>query len=211
MSALEREGGTLGDRFVHATNNVLLLAPSFDGCADDACVDLLSVDPPGGENVLFVTFVQSPDERLLRWRSRRDAAAPARIGFVDAGDSTRSAAVTSTGTGGPADTVSVRTVSNAGDLTHLGIQLSTYLSEWEDDPNRTVVCFHSLSTLLQYADLERIFRFLHAITGRIRSADAVAHYHMDPSAHDAKTLNTLTTLFDGIVEWDGEDWVVRNR
>lgn len=211
MSALDRDESPLADRLGPTTNNVLLLAPAMASCEDDGCVDLL--EPPGADDrdLLFVTFVQSPDERLERYRSTSEAEAPARVGFVDAGDSTRSAAAVAGSSATPADAISVRTVSNAGDLTDLGIKLSTYLSEWSPDGRRIVVCVHSLSTLLQYADLQRVFRFLHVLTGRVRSADALAHYHMDPAAHDGQTRNTLSTLFDGIAEWDGEAWRVRNQ
>lgn len=124
-------------------------------------------------------------------------------------DSVRSAAAASPASaGGP---VSVRAVSSPADLTDLGISVNAFLSEWAGDGNRTVVCFHSVTTLLQYVDLQRAFRFFHLIAGRVREVDGLAHYHVDPSAHDDRTVNTLTTLFDGVAEWDGADWRVRNR
>ena len=211
MSALDSEQTTLAERFGGDAHNVLLLAPPMDACDGDGCVDLLTVDPPAGEDVLFVTFVDSPDERLEAWRTRAGNESPAKVGFVSVADSTRSAAAASTPLGGVGGELSIRSVSSPADLTDLGIKVSTFLAEWDDDGNRTVICFHSLTTLLQYVELHRAFRFFHVITGRVRAADGLAHYHIDPTAHDERTINTLTTLFDGVAEWDGTDWQIRNR
>lgn len=211
MSALDSEHETLAERVGGDAHNVLLLAPPMDACADDGCVDLLTVDSPGREDVLFVTFVDSPDERLEVWRSRAGNEPPAKLGFVNVADTTRSAAVAATSAVGPGEEFSIRSVSSAGNLTDIGIEVSKYLAEWDGDGNRTVVCFHSLTTLLQYVDLQRAFRFLHVVTGRVRATEGLAHYHVDPSAHDARTINTLKTLFDGLAEWDGTSWQVRNR
>lgn len=211
VSALDSEQPSLADRIGGDTHNVLLLAPPMDGCDGDGCIDLLTVEPPDGEDVLFVTFVESPDERLETWRSRAGNAPPAKIGFVNVADATRSAAAASQPTGGARGGLSIRSVSSPGNLTDLGIEVSRYLSEWDGDGNRTVVCFHSLTTLLQYVDLQRAFRFFHVLTGRVRATDGLAHYHMDPSAHDERTINTLKTLFDGVAEWDGAGWQIRNR
>ncbi len=75
---------------------------------------------------------------------------------------------------------------------------------WAKNQNQTVICFHSLTALIQYADLQRVFRFLHVLTARIDLIDAVAHFHMDPGAHDAQTRNTLVQLFDAVINI-GED------
>ena len=210
VSSLDREEASLAARVGDEAHNVLLLAPPMDPCAEDGCADFLTVDAPSEEDVLYVTFVQSPDDRLESWRSRVGNERPARIGFVDVDGSTRSA-VDATAGGGPAVDVTIQTVSSPGNLTDLGIKVSEYVEAWEADGNQTVICFHSLTALLQYADLQRAFRFLHVLTGRVRTTNGFAHYHMDPSAHDPRTLNTLMTLFDGVVEWDGEDWSVRSR
>ena len=209
MSALDSEHPRLADRVGEDTHNVLLLAPPTDAHAEDGCVDLMTVEPPAGEDVLYVTFTESPDQRLEAWRRGTDDERPAKLGFVNVDDSSRSAVESSPARSGTA--LSVRSVSNPADLTDLGIQLDAYLAEWADDGNRTVVCFHSVTTLLQYVDLQRAFRFFHVITGRVRESDARAHYHVDPSAHDVRTMNTLMTLFGAVAEWDGDDWHVRNR
>lgn len=69
----------------------------------------------------------------------------------------------------------------------------------------------SLTTLLQHVDLRRSFRFLQAMTTRLAEPDATVHYHLDPAAHDAKTINTLKQLFDAVVEVDHRSVTVTTR
>jgi len=209
VSALDTEHHRLADRFGEDAHNVLLCAPPMDTHAEDGCVDLLTAEPPADEDVLFVTFVQSPDQRLDSWRGGTDGERPAKLGFVNVDDSTRSVAAASHASAGEA--LSIRSVSSPADLTDLGIELNAFLEEWAGDGNQTVLCFHSVTTLLQYVDLPRAFRFFHVITGRVRESGVRAHYHVDPSVHDEGTINTLLSLFDGVAEWDGDDWQVRAR
>jgi archaellum biogenesis ATPase FlaH len=58
----------------------------------------------------------------------------------------------------------------------------------------------SLSTLLQYADSQRVFNFLHTITGRVSAADYLGVATLDPTTQNPKETNTLTSLFDAVVE-----------
>lgn len=189
---------------------VLLFAPSLDSCDDDACLDLLTVTDPAQENVLSVTFTQSATDRIQLWDSHVDER-PAHTGIISIGEMTRSTSANSTTTLQPgAGPLVIETVSDPSDFTNLGMTISSFLSEWDEDSNQTVACFHSITALLQYASLQRVFRFLHVLTGRIESSDAVAHYHMDPSAHDQQTISTLTPLFDAIIELDDDgEWSVR--
>jgi hypothetical protein len=34
---------------------------------------------------------------------------------------------------------------------------------------------------------------------RLNAADAVAHFHLDPSAHDEEVVNTFASIFDDVV------------
>ena len=53
-----------------------------------------------------------------------------------------------------------------------------------------------------FRSLQRAFRFLHVVTGRVKTAGGVGHYHLDPEAHDRQTLATLKGLFDAVVNVD---------
>lgn len=193
---------------VEEAGNVLLLAPPLESTADEACMRLLTPVPPEAETVLYVTFTNSADDRLSHWRSHATGP-PAGAGVVCIGELARSAGAIADGAeAGMNTSVGVETVTDPSDLTGLGIAINQFIEQWSDDERKIVVCFDSLTTLLQYADLERVFRFLHVLTGRLRSAGALAHYHMDPTAHDEGTQNTLKSVFDAVVSVDDDGGLV---
>jgi len=185
-------------------SNVLLLAPALSDSEDEACIDLLTIADISHENVLSVTFTQTAQDRLELWHTHVGDDLPAQAGIITVGEQTRSTSASRSSPSRTPGPITIDVVSEPADLTGLGISLTNYLSEWAENNNQTVVCFHSLTPLLQYADLQRVFRFLHVLTGRIASSDAVAHYHMDPSAHDEQTRQTLVQLFDATIELDAD-------
>lgn len=202
---------TLPDRLAGA-NSTLLLSSSFsDG---DDCAELLRPGAADDTNVLWVSYTKSPDQQLRRWRAHTDDR-PAEMGMVSVEDSTRSVAADSGGDSGPSlpgPNAPIETVTSPNDLTGLGIRITEFLSDWEENDNRTVVCFDSLTALLQYVELDTAYEFLHIITGRMASADAFAHFHMDPDAHDEQTVEIVTSLMDAVVDVDeAGDRTIRSR
>lgn len=206
----ERVGSIGGGEFpelreLGSVSNVLLLAPSIGSVESDACHTLLGQTPPESTNVLGVTFTQTPAERVERWQEHADGP-PARGGIV---------AVGQTGSDVDEHAWAIKEVENPTDLTGVGIELSELLSGMAavaEEENETIVaCFDSVTSLLQYADLQRTFRFLHVVTGRIKSVDGLGHFHVDPAAHSEQDLATIRGLFDAVVEVneDGEFTVTR--
>ncbi|WP_227352967.1 DUF7504 family protein [Haladaptatus salinisoli] len=193
-------------------SSVLVLGSSMSTETDELCIDLLTRTTPEQENVLWITFTRSPDGCLQDWLSHAGER-PANLRFLSVGETVRSvtaATAVQATTDVRADPV-IDTLSNPGDLTGLGIKTSEVLRQWHGDGNRTVVCFHSLTALLQYSDAQTVYKFLHVLTGRFATAGVTAHFHLDPDAHDAQTVNTLKTLFDAVVEFDDGEWIVRTR
>ena len=188
---------------------VLLLTPSIHAETDETCHDLLTLPDSRGENVLWVTYTRSPDACVRNWLSRADEQ-PRNARIVTVGETTRSTSAAAGGDVGPSNDI-VEPLSNPSDLTGLGIKLSEILQKWGDNGNETVACFDSLTALLQYADLQTVYKFLHVLTGRFNTADVTAHFHLDPNACDQQTISTLTSLFDTVVELDDDEWVVRSR
>ncbi|ESP88617.1 DUF7504 family protein [Candidatus Halobonum tyrrellensis] len=197
-------------------SSVLLLSTAMSTEGDRACADLLLPSEADDQNALWIAYTKSPDAQVRRYRSRTDAR-PRNIGIISVDNGARSAAAMvggdeSSGPAGPAGTGGpTETVTNPNDLTGLGIRITEYLSEWDDTDGRTVVCFDSLTALLQYVDLGTAYEFLHVLSGRFDALGAFAHFHMDPSAHDAQTVETITSLFDAVVEVDGDERTVRAR
>jgi hypothetical protein len=188
---------------LEGVSNVLLLAPSLGRHGPDAGLRLLTQSPPERTNVLAVSYVETPGEFVGRWEEAAGGS-PARGGFVTVGEAE-----------GTIDDPAwaVRAVENPADLTGVGIELSELLSgiatAAEDDED-IAFCFNSITSLLQYADVQRAFRFLHVVTGRVKTVGGVGHYHLDPEAHDNQTMATLKGLFDAVVEVDADgNWDVQ--
>lgn len=199
-------------------SNTVVHSPSFGGGDMRTCIDLLGVRPAEELNALIVTYTQSAD----RWLSSYDQTGthrPQNTVVVSVGESMRSTMATRSGSSGarpliPGEPV-IDTLGNPTDLTGLGIKITEYLREFEETrheggPRGIGFCFDSLTALLQYADQERVFRFLHTLTTWIDQSNAHAHYHLDPDAHDPATIATLEPLFDATVDTtpgpDPTDW-----
>ena len=178
--------------------NVLLSAPSLTGGEREVCTDLLLGADPAETSVLWVTFRRDAGTCIEQWTTATDAE-PSNAAVVAVGDTTPAVDVA---------WADVESVSSASDLTGLGIEIGEFLSAWDGE---VVVCFDSLTAMLQYVELETAYEFLHAITGQLYAADARAHFHIDPSAHDTQTVDSITSLFDAVVDLGGEDVEVRKR
>jgi hypothetical protein len=186
---------------------VLLLAPLDSTHDATACNELLSALPSSPTHVLGVTFDSPSEEQLDTWEFDGDSTA--QISIITVGDFTRSAASRGSEDRRPIDPVRVDTVADPDDLTTLGRRVSDQFSEWDLADEQPVVCFRSLTALLETTDLERVFRFLHIQIGRLSSAGANAHFHLDPRAHDDQTVDTIRPLFDTVLDVDDDGtWTI---
>lgn len=186
------------------TSSVLVLASDAALDPDDSAYwDL--VEEMTGERpaVVLVTFERPPNQRAQAVREK--LGAPDAMRVVAVGESARTVGATEGPTDGP-----VAVVEHPGDLTELGIRLSEALEDWQDRDD-LVVCFHSLTALLDHATVERAFRFLHVLTSRLQAAEATAFFHLDPEAHDPSAVATLQPLFDGILQYEDGEWTMIRR
>lgn len=95
----------------------------------------------------------------------------------------------------------IRTCGSPGDLTGMGIEFSQLSKETASKGIDNVrVGFDSLSPVLMYVDLERLFRFLHVFTRQIQTKNWIGLFAIDPDSHEAQVMNTLNQLFDGILQ-----------
>lgn len=175
---------------------VLLLSPDTDH-STEACMSMLSGPPPEGSRLLVVSLDSTPDDVIDLWRSI-NGPLPSETGVIAVGEVTRSAASSPAGPG--AAPVTIDSVADPADLTGLAMAIGPYLDAWSESSRTPAVCFHSITSLLFHADQSRVFRFLHSTTGRLRDIGAIAHYHLNPAAHDEATVNRFAALFDAVVE-----------
>lgn len=78
----------------------------------------------------------------------------------------------------------------------IGETISRVIDEHNDDGVTISVAFEILSELLSKCELERLFQFLHLLTARVESADALSHFYCDPNRESGPTINLLSELFD---------------
>lgn len=102
------------------------------------------------------------------------------------------------------ESVVIETLHNPQDVTRLGVIINKYLSRGDTPP---VVCFHTLTEILRFVGVEKMFRFLHVLQARVRSVGARAHYHIDPESVDEQAISTLKPLFDFTFTFDHDGTV----
>ena len=145
------------------------------------------------EGVLFVTTNESAGP-ILEDVEERVGSVPEQFRLVDC-------VAERQGTEGRYPPERVEYVSSPADLTGIGIGVSEQLRRLSAaGVEDTRICFYSLSTLLMYAELETVFRFLHVLSGRVDSMAGLGLFALDPTTHEESTVNTLKQLFDGVIE-----------
>lgn len=180
------------ERAIPASVRAVLLAGPPTDRVRSLCTTLHRADAE--TDLLVVTYTREPSEYL----ADLDDGAVGDVVVISVGD---------TAPGGDEEGVTTRQVDAPADLTQLGIEIGDALEGRE----QVSVCFDSLTTTLQYADYTDVYEFLHAVTGRLRAADARTHAHINPIAHDDQVLAGLSTLFDARVELLGGDLSVETR
>jgi hypothetical protein len=171
------------------TANVLVLSERLDSAARATYVEELVT--PGLANLLVVSFAEDPARWLDAWGTADER--PGTTVLVQESDPE------------VADPPGVEHVAEEpADLTGLGITVSGRLTNWQR--SESLLMFEPLGTLLEHVELKRVFRFLHVLVNRVKSTGATAHYHLDPSAHDDRTVATLTSLFDTVVAYEEGRW-----
>lgn len=115
------------------------------------------------------------------------------FGVVDATPGSRSAPR-------PRETEPITDLSSPADLTGLGIAVSEWLDTPEDDSTTGVrAVVDSLEPMLVYSDRDRVLQFLHTLTARIRSAEGLGLFAVNPDSHNAQTFSALKQFFDGVL------------
>ena len=174
----------------------------------DAGTSVLLAGPAmtGKRRLLFDLVGGSPDEAALLVSTKRDADRFRREFLETRADPTEwetrlvDCVSRSRSTRGTRDSATTKYVSSAGDLTGIGIATSGFMREFHHDDREARFGLHSLSTLLMYADLKRVFQFCHVMTGRMETAGISGVFSLDTTARNAESLDVLKGLFDAMVE-----------
>ncbi|WP_313692042.1 DUF7504 family protein [Halorarum halobium] len=189
-----RENGSRPPGIADA-GNVLVLGDPHGSSAFERHRPELSTDGP----LLFVAFTGA-DVRMLETHGdeRRDCyvvdATPQGVALVD-----------------ETDRVTVESVSSPANLTDVGVAIDKLLDRAGETDGQIDCCVPSLTALLQYVDRQRGYRFCNAMANRLAAADAFAHYHLTPEAHDEMTVDTFASLMDAVVRVDADGATVIKR
>jgi hypothetical protein len=175
--------------------NTIVLAPSLSDQKRQTCLDLQQAGPTDRLDVLYVTYSSAPAELVTQWRDTVGGL-PARMGIVVV-----SAQPGQRGDDALPENVFV-TTANPNDITGLGMRLNNYLNDRDGD-TQLVVCFDSMTEMLQFSELQPAYKFLHMFAGQLRDADACGHFHLDPGAHEDRTISRLKPLFDAAFDLTG--------
>lgn len=171
-----------------------------NGAARDARVafyDAIADGISSGEAAIVIATNDSPKQVIAALRDRTTVDVD-RLAIVDA---------TGEGEDGVIDGVTVRAVGSTGDLTGLSLAFAKQLQLLEERNVATQVRvgLDTVSTLLMYAEVQTVFRFLHVFTSRLGSTDLLGVFTLTPDMHDKKEVSTVRTLFDTEVRVeDGE-------
>ena len=169
--------------------NLLVTGPPMTG-KYDLLVRLLAEGFRHDEGAVVVSTQGGPDRVHADITERLGVDSVADLGIVDC---------TGQESGRSGDD-RIRYVSSPADLTGIGMASSELIQTFADRGRGVRVGLHSLSQLLMYADVKTVFRFLHILTGRTSSADALGVCTLDSEAHDGQTVHTIRQLFDGMIE-----------
>lgn len=178
-----------------SSNTLVLASPTTAG--QSICASHFSQESVSDSNLLGITYSGSAYDRFDQWEQR--GGSPANSTVIDVGASTRSADTDPADPiDHPANSFTVWTLEDETNLARLGKLIAEELSEWELNGHRTEVCFHSVTDLLEHVDQKTAFQFLHVLTARFNSKNVEAHFHMDPSVHEEKTIQIFSEVFDAV-------------
>ncbi|WP_246084409.1 DUF7504 family protein [Salinadaptatus halalkaliphilus] len=179
-----RSGVHVGNE-IGGTGNVLVLSPPGTDGADDARIHFTAP----ADVALFVTTnvddrLDTLATRLSEWPTRTIVLTTSErpLEGIESDLSDVSLEI-------------VKLDSGLG-LAGLGETISRVIDEHNDPGYKLSVGFEIVSEIVAKFDLERVFRFLHLLTSRIESADALGHYYWHPQQQTGPTLNLLGELFD---------------
>jgi len=170
--------------------NVLVTGPALGGIRE-VVLQMLASGDPDREGRILLTTDKNGTETLADIERIGGRLNPDRLGIIDAAHESS-----------PDCEGVVRTVETPADLTGMGMEFSVLyqkLDEYGIDRVRTGLC--TLSPVIVYAeDLKPVFRFLHTMTGRIRTAGGLGVFAIDPETQDEQALSSIMQAFDARIE-----------
>jgi len=173
---------------VDAGTSLLVTGPSLGGTRE-LVMGLLACQE--GEGLLLLSTDLGGEEAIDQFETNGCAYDTSRMALID-----------STENSVDDDGRNVHAVSSPRDLTGMGIIFSSlYEDLYGAGIEQVRTGLYTLGPLLMYTEkIQPLYRFLHTMIGRIRTADGLGVSAMDPEAQDETTFRTLSQPFDAQVE-----------
>lgn len=171
--------------------SLLIAAPAMSG-KQDLALDLLAAGLDGTNGLLIVTTNKSASACIDELEERVTVFDRDQVGVIDCSGSSQQQAIRD---------IATQRVSSPGDLTGISIGTAKLMQQFtSQDISSVRHGLVSISTLLQYLELDTVFKFLHIYTSRISDTQGLGIFTVDNAAHDSQTINTVMNEFDGILE-----------
>ncbi|AHG04536.1 hypothetical protein HALDL1_13785 [Halobacterium sp. DL1] len=180
-------GGDLDE--LPAGTNIVVVGPSMSG-KQALALELLAAGYEDGDGILCIS-TESAEKVYTDLERHVDSLDRDRVGIVD----------TSGGDGTDLLDATIESISSPGDLTGISVSMAKLFRHFEDRGVSDIrYGLISISTLLQYLDSSKVFRFLHVYTKRIEETGGLGIYTLSNDSHDQQVVNTITGQFDGVIE-----------
>lgn len=167
--------------------NAVIVGPAMTGKRDLA-LQLLAAGFDDDEGVLTITTDGTVD--VQDFERHVPGIDPDRIGILDCSGKD----------GGSHRNGVRRSVSSPGDLTGISISVAKQLKALETaDVSGIRYGLVSISTLLQFLDVQTVFKFLHVFTARVEDTGGLGVYTLSEDAHDPQAVNTILGQFDTVL------------
>ncbi|WP_380679005.1 DUF7504 family protein [Salinigranum sp. GCM10025319] len=172
-----------------AGTNLLVVGEDGHGTTD-LVYRILAPAPRYQECVVLVTTEQSTASHVEAYSSVLDD--PDDIDHLYVVDATYSGIERETGSLSP---TRIEAASSPADVTGIGIGVTNHLRSIASD--RVRLGMLSLSPVVDRLGPEQAFAFCHVMTSRVRTADNLGLFVVDPTRHEVEHVRVLQSLVDG--------------
>lgn len=178
-------------RELPAGTSLLVSGPAMIG-KNELAIRLLAAGHEEGDGILCVTTSRNAASLLDEFEAQIPTLDRGLVGIVDCSGGDDQQTIKE---------IATERVSTPGDLTGISIGTAKLLQRFsKKDISDIRHGFVSISTLIQYLDINTVFKFLHVYTSRINDTKGIGIFVVDSESHDPQTLSTITSEFDGVIE-----------